>query len=630
MPFPLFLHRSFDTQLSPVAASIIDWAPMRRGGQSDSDLSQDVQLSAERQSAMQDGVRHAVRREREQIGEARRRVSIPSIESQGVADGFTGRLSQSIRKSGAVTASKSSPVRLEQCQLMVNSYAAMPLFTRGTLSLNAGLFAAVGLTGGPSSSSLFPVSSARRPFFHTSDVLQLECIWGRMYWTGVLNVVCFSWRSKMFPLFEFIGITPSVDWSVQADGLLFNWNGFWRVFVRGDRRRRRDSLISMKTPADPAPRHRDVAGSSSSSMMEAIKQPDVVATLAKTNSPTRESAVVPAPMTVDGSKGIRGEEHHPRVSATEHYESVQEGAASVKGATLAAGDSPKPQKHIGKHNDVADEHYANEALAHPTSSGEKYRWWQLEELRCGAGFAVKNDLASGVNVYCGCSAHMGRQLTVSTHVDALRRTCCSITSTTASLDLATRLRMNLITWHRTELDAGIGWRPLKHAPGITCRLSHSMGRTFVGVTVADVVAQCGKVLRWGKDGPQHPGDGNAKRTRGQHAAGATVNSPETGLSSSSSSSSSVCWYDPYLGWLTHVGGLLSAMASATATPAAAPVKRTAAHALSMRERLSQATRRGFECAKALSCEMEFDLTLGVGTERPHAKGLRLFVSLSAH
>ncbi|EKF26081.1 hypothetical protein MOQ_010242, partial [Trypanosoma cruzi marinkellei] len=615
MSYQLYLHRSFDIQLSPVAAAIIDWAPTRRDGQVSSDVSSGLSSSGESTNIM--GNRKGSKTTRDEENEDKMRKSMSrshamespyatgsseaaSLETTQKPQGPTG----AITPDGGPREARSSHKRIypwlgQRRLFLLNSYAVVPLITRGSLSLNAGLFAGFGVTDAASSpvssiGSSYISPSTGRASIYASDVLQLECIWGRMQWAGVFNVVCFSWPSTSLPLCEFIGMTPRTDWSMQADRLLFNWSGFCRVFVRRGRHCRRDSLISLNSPAESAlSAHGDVNTTQLG--------------VAKNNPPPTPSATV----TSRGDTAIsRQDEHHahPRVVKTPHGADRQKATTTTTTTNAADNINNSSSNH---HHDTDDEisHDSDgrqifkrrksrdaTALSHvgkkspqPTAHGrEGYRWWRLEELRCGAGLAVRNDLASGVNLYSGCSAHFGRALTVSTHVDVLRRACCSITSTTSSLDLAARLRMNLITWHRTELDFGVGWRPFKQVSGLTCRLSHSMGRTSVGITIKDVGTQykllrCSRCIKRGEQEECKEQEGRLWSWRRRDSDDDNMSQENVGETASVPTSSTTWslsdWYDPYVGWVWRLGGSILSSASLSTSPSAAsPTEGVAAHA----------------------------------------------------
>lgn len=112
-------------------------------------------------------------------------------------------------------------------------------------------------------------------------------------------------------------------------------------------------------------------------------------------------------------------------------------------------------------------------------------WWKLRELKVGAGIAVKNDLASGINLYWGASARLGEGFSISGHIDILQRVCCAVSSSLGPLDLSVRLRMNSITFHHTTLDAGVCYRPVVSCPNVALRASSSATGTCVGLHIAD-------------------------------------------------------------------------------------------------------------------------------------------------
>ncbi|KAF5223588.1 Present in the outer mitochondrial membrane proteome 41 [Trypanosoma cruzi] len=666
MSYQLYLHRSFDIQLSPVAAAIIDWAPTRRDGQVSSDVSSDLSSSGESTNTMgnRKGSKPARDGENEdKMGKSMSRshaVESPyatgssetvSLEATQKAHGPTG----ASMPDGGPREVRSSQKRMypwlgQRRLFLLNSYAVVPLVARGSLSLNAGLFAGFGVTGGASSpassigtSCVSP--STGRASIYASDVLQLECIWGRMQWAGVFNVVCFSWPSASLPLCEFIGMTPRTDWSMQADRLLFNWSGFCRVFVRRGRHSRRDSLISLNSPAESAlSSHGD------------LNTAQLCA--AKNNPPPTP----PATLTSRGDTAISGQdEHHahPRAVKNPHRTERPKAAADNNDDNNNKTNNKNNHHHLTDDDETPNDsdggqiskrrksrdttalsHLARKSSQTTAHGREGHRWWRLEELRCGAGLAVKNDLASGVNLYCGCSAHFGRALTVSTHVDVLRRACCSITSTTSSLDLAARLRMNLITWHRTELDFGVGWRPFKQVSGLTCRLSHSMGRTSVGITIKDVGTQykllrCSRCTKRGEHEELQEQEGRSWPWRRRDSHDDSISQENVGGTASVPTSSTKWslsdWYDPYVGWVWRLGGsIFSSDSLSSSTTAASPAEGVAAHAPGLRKRLSQAMRAGLDYADALSRQTEFDLTLGLAEERNYSRKPRCFVVLSAH
>lgn len=119
-------------------------------------------------------------------------------------------------------------------------------------------------------------------------------------------------------------------------------------------------------------------------------------------------------------------------------------------------------------------------------------------LRLGIGGMVKNDLASGVNAFAGWSAEIGGNTQVAAHIDVLRRMSCSVASAGwfhGTLDAALRLRMNLITLHKTALDFGVAVPCSKH---VVLRASTSSVGTTIGATISDA---CNMFEPWaGKEG----------------------------------------------------------------------------------------------------------------------------------
>lgn len=103
-------------------------------------------------------------------------------------------------------------------------------------------------------------------------------------------------------------------------------------------------------------------------------------------------------------------------------------------------------------------------------------WWRLRLLRIAASVVAKNDFNSGVNLYGGLCGELGNGLAFSAHMDVLRRLNCAVTSSRGALDLAVRLRVNLITFHQTALDVGLCYRPWPvWLPHTELRLAASQG-----------------------------------------------------------------------------------------------------------------------------------------------------------
>ncbi|KAH9582244.1 hypothetical protein LSM04_008335 [Trypanosoma melophagium] len=640
-----------------------------------------------------DNFRQASRSERE-VGEGvRRRAQLSSSGSQCLLDGSVAHLPETVgnrgrkntgvdvalsdRRIGALTEKGSHIIprfHMNKRQLLLNSYASMPLVSRESLSINAGLCAALGMTNDVFSSSA--VSSIWRPLFDANEVLQLECIYGQMQWALVINVVFFSWRTSSLPLCEIIGITPTTDWSMQADKLLINWSGFWRLYVRGNRSRS-NSLLSMNSPAEQYTpsvnidkNETEYAQGSLNSVKNSIGTTSTTSTVTLVASSGSSSAFVgdiEAARKDEEQKGGNSKKNHNDFSRENNDNNTSKGKNNIDRSSIAniknlvensdigdiasTGESIKLSGKGGNSTNITFDYRGNKGKATSTiESINTPKWWRLEELRCGAGFAVRNDLASGVNVYFGCSGHFGRALTFSSHVDALRRACCSVTSTTASLDLAARLRMNLITWHRTELDTGVGWRPFKNAPGITCRLAHSMGRISIGVSVKDVAAQCSNLRCW-KEGcwwwqqqEQHDADGdnssdNSITHKGvdtkKNVSVAPITPPPTTTITTSLAGEYSSWYSPYVGWLSWLsspfggGAAVSAVPVSTASTADA-ARNVSVDRLGFRERLSQAVRIGLNYTGNILSQTELDLTVGMAADRPQSGALRAFVSLSSH
>ncbi|ESL07237.1 hypothetical protein TRSC58_05079 [Trypanosoma rangeli SC58] len=653
MPYQLYLHRRFDIQLSPVAASIIDWAPPSRDVPAVSDVSPSFPSSAEGRTTSENGGRKKPFRDWGQKPDDAENLVRSShlveggpyaTESSAAASPEAGLKPHSptallVSDGGSQEARschKTAYPRLSQSHWTVNSYAATLLFSRGTFSLNAGLFSDFGVAHGAASSAFAWPSptppSVGRFSFYATDTFQLEWIWRRMQWAAAVKLFGL-WPSTALPVCELTGVTPRTDWCVQADRLLFNWSWFWRVFVRDGQSSRWNSLISQNSPAGPPPaseEDRDTCG----------------ATAAK-NAPPLTKCAVTSPPHGYAASARQDEKHHPQPRAVQSH---REGGLEKATAASAVGDEIANDNDKGKTRGGRERlgakalnHGVGESPLHATSNGENYRWWSLKELRCGAGFAVKNDLASGVNVYCGCSGHFGRALTVSTHVDVLRRACCSITSNTKSLDLAARLRMNLITWHRTELDAGLGWRPFEQVSGLTCRLSRSMGRTSAGITIRDVGTQYNKLLfSWHAKQEEHAvqqgQEGGLqqrqRRRRDPHVDKNLLQGNLAGKAADSTASTAWLfsdWYDPYVGWMWRLGRFITGSASLTASSAAASSATGATeHDPGLRKRLSQSVLWVIEYADALFRQTEFDLTVGLEEQRHHSRRLRCFFVVSAH
>lgn len=201
--------------------------------------------------------------------------------------------------------SSSVPIfsRIGQRQLLLKSYAALRLLSHGSLSVNVGLFARLGMAYGVPSTATTTTTTTTSPmpsplffglpFLTASDVLQLECIWGRMQWATSFNILCFSLPFAKFPVCELVCTTPRTDWLLQADRLLFKFNGFCRVFVRNGRRRF-DSLISSNSPAEPLCVSSDNAGGGDSDgdghAEKAEKTAGKVAEEKTSSLPTKSSA----------------------------------------------------------------------------------------------------------------------------------------------------------------------------------------------------------------------------------------------------------------------------------------------------------------------------------------------------
>ncbi|RNF27478.1 uncharacterized protein Tco025E_00280 [Trypanosoma conorhini] len=649
MPYQLYLHRRFDIQLSPVAASIIDWAPPRRDVQVGSDVAPSLPSSSDGKATARntswnksfcgggntDDTDNTVLSPQLTEGGLRTTDGGAAASPEAGLKGY-GPTAGNVSEGGsqeACSGPKTVCPRLCQGNLTLNSYAAVPLLTRGSFSLNAGLLAGFGIATGTSSSACSWPSlmspPTGRPRFYATDTLQLEWIWRRMQWAGEFKLLC-RWPSTALPVCEVTGVTPRTDWCVQTDRLLFNWSGFWRVFVRDGRRCCRDALGPQDPPLEPSPAAHDALETSEPAAAKGA--PPAVRHAAASPPPRRHPA-----------SAKHEERHHPQPHAQQaHHEGSREKAAATAAGDKNARDDDRGEVCGRREGPGAKglSHGAGESRLRAASGGESYRWWRLKELRGGAGFAVKNDLASGVNVYCGCTGHLGRALTVSSHVDVLRRACCSITSTTKSLDLAARLRINLITWHRTELDVGVGWRPFKQASGLTCRLSRSMGRTSVGITINDVGTQYNSLISGRHvEGEEHTAqtghEGSTQRRRRDSQDDKNLVQESFGAKTADSTSFTAWlfsdWHVPYVGRVWRLAQSLAGSASLAASSAAAsPATGVVAHNPGLRKRLSQIVPRGLECADALFRQTEFDLTVGLEEERHNSRRLRGFVVLSAH
>ncbi|RNF03480.1 hypothetical protein TraAM80_05641 [Trypanosoma rangeli] len=646
MPYQHYLHRRFDIQLSPVAASIIDWAPPSRDAPAVSDVSSSFPSSGEGKTTSENGGRKKPFRDWGQKPDDAENFARSSqlmeggpyaTESGAAASSEAGLKPHSstaplVSDRGsreARSCHKTAYLRLSQSHWTVNSYAATSLLSRGTFSLNAGLFSDFGVALGAASSAVAWPSptpqSVGRLCFYATDTFQLECIWRRMQWAGAVKLFGL-WPSTALPVCELTGVTPRTDWCVQADRLLFNWSWFWRIFVRDERSCRWNSLISQNSPAEPPPASEEGL--------------DTCGTTAAKNAPPPTKWAAASPSHRYAASARQDEKHHPQPRAVQsHHEGSLEKATAafaVEDEIAYDDDRGEMRGGRGRLGAKALNHDVGKSPLHTTSGEENYRWWSLKELRCGAGFAVKNDLASGVNVYCGCSGHFGRALTVSTHVDVLHRACCSITSNTKSLDLAARLRMNLITWHRTELDAGLGWRPFKQVPGLTCRLSRSMGRTSAGITIRDIGTQYNKLLssRHAKREEHAAQQGREGQLQQRQHGRRDPQGNLRGIASNSTTSTAWSfsdWYDPYIRWMWRLGRSITGSASLAASSAAASSATGAiTHGPGLRKRFSQAMLWVIEYADALFRQTEFDLTMGLEEQRHHSRRLRCFFVLSAH
>ncbi|CBH13557.1 hypothetical protein, conserved [Trypanosoma brucei gambiense DAL972] len=571
------LNRSFDMQLSPVAASIIDWAPAGRTGTVGSSHTPACSLPA---VGVNGSHTHAV-------------------DSMSLSD--AAKLKPAENLSGMRV--------LHRCtrQLLANSCVLVPIFSRGTFNVNAGLLASLGLTGG------WNDACSRPSGFHANDVLQLEATWGKRQWVGIFNLVCFSWMSTTLPLFEFITVSPRTDSSLQVDRLMFNWSGFWRVFVSGDGSRR-NSLISMDSPAE-----RFVA--------------DV---------PVAPTGKLPDESKLGGVTGV--DKKHDRLSAAPPITSNGDGTR--RGGAISSGKKVKVGNTSGNTTSMNGDSGSGtagvcmkkrEEVVEPVSGSSSElcaetqkvgRWWRIRELRCGVGVALKNDIVSAANAYFGYSFHLGRALTFSSHMDVLRRGCYSVTCSTDRFDLATRLRVNHITSHFTEMDAGIGWRPLRHAPGFACRLSYSMGRTSMGFTARDVTSH------WGLA---------AHRTETPVQATAVLPPPLSSLPvpvAVESRGALLQLWDASVDWGLSAAHLVLGTLLPSLTGSAAAGRRVVKegeevevpeHKPRQWNRLSRAFLAGVSYCRASVTQAKFDLTMGVATQQPRqSRPLRFFFVVSAY
>ena len=92
----------------------------------------------------------------------------------------------------------------------------------------------------------------------------------------------------------------------------------------------------------------------------------------------------------------------------------------------------------------------------------------ISDVTVGYGVLVKRNL--GANLLTGIAARVGERVTVQAHGDALRRLCCSVTESGIffpNLDLALRLRMNLISFERTEFDFAVAYKHFAAAGSTT-------------------------------------------------------------------------------------------------------------------------------------------------------------------
>lgn len=123
----------------------------------------------------------------------------------------------------------------------------------------------------------------------------------------------------------------------------------------------------------------------------------------------------------------------------------------------------------------------------------------LRRGRVGVGVVLRTKL--GINIFWGFCVEVLKTLVFLVHIDFLRRTCLSIKAANVfgtGVDAAMRLRINIISFHRTILDWGVAYPVRWRGLGCYLRASVNIGGLSIGGSVDDcTLAQlCGRAGEW--------------------------------------------------------------------------------------------------------------------------------------
>lgn len=126
----------------------------------------------------------------------------------------------------------------------------------------------------------------------------------------------------------------------------------------------------------------------------------------------------------------------------------------------------------------------------------------FRRVRLGLGLVLRTK-PFGVNIFWGFCVEMLKTLVFLIHIDVLRRTCASIHSSNVfgtGIDAAMRLRINVISFHRTILDVGLAkpftWRGLGCCWRSSINLGgFSVGGSIDGCSLGEVMLTGGEWLR---------------------------------------------------------------------------------------------------------------------------------------
>lgn len=484
-----------------------------------------------------------------------------------------------------------------------NTVAVLPVAdgSGGLASVDGPMNSSTG-SGGGGGGDAPPVRRARmgpviahrsRGGFQLCNAIQCFWYWGARRWTGVFNLRFTPLLSggAVLPVCEFVSRTAITENSILIDDPVVYIHSF--VVMLGRRKRTPDDVLSLTDDTAEtgleAVRTSEVAShngtrsvASHSLVAEAARRAGGGKTSDSQNAqrrsvtdnalgrPTERST---AASSTHAATAAENSSKKPSLASRGEAETRGSGAASVHksssssspttaiagsssasavaapvdhhGNTAAATDDAKAPSWYYWYQrcmlDTSDEWLWNRAASEVAAAAAQSTtpWWRLRHVKTGVGLSYRYRKPGGINVYWGWSAQLGRGTSLSGHVDVLRRMSCSISSSFGFLDLSVRLRVNLVTLHRTALDAGLCWRPLPHVPELAVRVATSANGTTLGLEVADVAPRLyaplvERLVRYRAQQRPTESEGEAGRSAGcAHAVTAAATATTTLTSSSS-------------------------------------------------------------------------------------------------